>query len=158
MLNRTITALILASFFLAILVLFNDEYFGIKVQLIVASSFTLIPILAFNEWLIITKTNSASKKILLSQLKISGVENIFYFFQNCQHQEDEPHTGGGRRRIDAVHRPPLSPREQFEKRENTFDAGKFLAATRIISLDDSFSHNEASCQYVRFRCSSSSNS
>ena len=66
MLNRTITALLLASFFLAILVLFNDEYFGIKVQLIVASSFTLIPILAFNEWLIITKTNSASKKILLS--------------------------------------------------------------------------------------------
>ena len=65
MLNRTITALVLASFFLAILVFFNHEIFGIKVQLIVASVLTLIPILAFNEWLIITKTNSASKKILL---------------------------------------------------------------------------------------------
>ena len=57
MLNRTITALLLASFFLAILVFFN--------HVIVASVLTLITILAFNEWLTITKINSASKKILL---------------------------------------------------------------------------------------------
>ena len=72
MLNRTITALLLASFFLAILVFFN--------HVIVASVLTLITILAFNEWLTMTKINSASKKILLFMLVL--LMTLLAYFSN----------------------------------------------------------------------------
>ena len=72
MLNRTKTALLLASFFLAILVFFN--------HVIVASVLTLITILAFNEWLTMTKINSASKKILLFMLVL--LMTLLAYFSN----------------------------------------------------------------------------